>query len=367
LPNSSQQVTVTADVKSESGAIQSAIIKYGNSSHLLNQTITMTAIGNKYSGIIPSMASGKKVYYRIVAQDGTNFDSISYDYHVVDLSTVHTGYSTKTINEIQGLQSLSPLSNQKVIVTGVVSARIEDGFFIQTDSMDWNGLYVFYPYDEAGFDIKKYPPRGAKVTVAGKVTEFFDMTELKEITGVYVNEYAGLSKPIKITTGSLSEKHESMLVTVTNATCKTVSDGYGVWTVNDGSGVCNIHDNYTGFSPQINKNYTITGAVTYSYGKYRIELTDIKDVEAGNSVNETSQNNDYSLSPNPVVNSNFTISANEIILKSELYYSTGMLATKVECYSKECLMNVSNLKTGIYILLIYTKTKTMTDKIIINN
>lgn len=87
-------------------------------------------------------------------------------------------FSSKTIHEIQGDGAVTPLLGQDVAVTGIVTARKANGFFMQTAGDDdlnpatSQGLFVFTAQAPA-------VAVGDSVTARGTASEFFSLTQLE--------------------------------------------------------------------------------------------------------------------------------------------------------------------------------------------
>jgi predicted extracellular nuclease len=139
--------------------------------------------------------------------------------------------------EIQGAGLASPLAGQRRRTEGnVVTAVFSDGFFIQARTGDGNpetsdGLFVF----------TGAPPTvavGNEVKATGKVTEFFDMTELDADEEVVVTA-SGLPLPTPATFDASTpspdqplppielERYEGMLVRVLNGTVSSPTNQFG--------------------------------------------------------------------------------------------------------------------------------------------
>ncbi len=86
-PTSSDSVTVSSDILDISG-VSSATLQYRIDSGAWNN-VTMTNVGDTWSGIIPAQADGVTVTYRIVAYDGIGNEAISEeDFYIVSDSPV---------------------------------------------------------------------------------------------------------------------------------------------------------------------------------------------------------------------------------------------------------------------------------------
>ena len=102
----------------------------------------------------------------------------------------------RTISEVQGDKNVSPFENQNVKVTGVVTARIKNGFFLQTsdDKIDKNpatseGILVF-----TGSEPAAEATIGNLVTVTGFVEEFVPKQELASLPVTQLSMKKGVDK-----------------------------------------------------------------------------------------------------------------------------------------------------------------------------
>jgi len=181
--------------------------------------------------------------------------------------------NAQTIAEIQGTGDASPYDGQSVTTTGIVTAVAPQGYFIQDGTALRSGIYVYEQTNS--------PAVGDEVTLAGTVTEYFELTEIVDVTSFTINSSNNtLPNPILLSTGDASnEDYEGMLVSVQNATCTNTDLGFGEWQVNDGSGALAVDDLMFLFSPDLNIDYGVTGILTYSFSAYKIEPRSMDDVE----------------------------------------------------------------------------------------
>ncbi|MEN8173591.1 MAG: hypothetical protein ABFS03_12025, partial [Chloroflexota bacterium] len=162
----------------------------------------------------------------------------------------------------------SPYKDQDGITTeGIVTARFYNGYFIEDPAGGaWQGLFV---YDT------NTPSLGDRIRLTGTVTEYYNLTQLKEITSFTVLSTGNtIPTPTILTTGEVSqEQWESVLVRVETASVTNDDLGHGEWSVNDGSGDVVIDDKgsyaYTPTNGDI-LNYII-GVLDYSYGAFKIQ------------------------------------------------------------------------------------------------
>ena len=103
------------------------------------------------------------------------------------------GQKDLTIAQIQGIKNVSEHIGMSVKTTGIVTARLRTGFFLQTpdskidgDPLSSEGVYVFTKDD---------PPAdaaiGNEITVSGKVEEFRHRNENYGLTITEINHFLG--------------------------------------------------------------------------------------------------------------------------------------------------------------------------------
>jgi len=201
---------------------------------------------------------------------------------------------TLSIYDIQFTENFngnSYYNNQTITTSGIVTASDGMKYFIQDGNGAWNGIYV---YDSNN------PTIGDHITITGFVFEYNNMTEIKELTNFNINSNGNtLPEPTLLTTNNAnSEQFEGVLLKVVGATCTNTDMGYGEWMVNDGSGDLIIDDLYFPFVPTIDKSYSITGLMGYSYGVYKMYPRSAEDIEeiATSGILEISLFDAYTLS-----------------------------------------------------------------------
>lgn len=272
-PQANDPVDFTVQITESNGnAFDSVRVYWGLDYFTMNNVLTPSVSGNQYTTTIPGQAAGTKVLVEVKAWSGSNFKHFPAFYKVA--TEPFTGTLT-SIYTIQGQSSTSPLNGQTVSTSGIVTAVFGSNFFLQNGSGAWNGIYI---YNSGSF-----PVIGDSVIVTAEVSEYYDMTELSNVTAFYpVSTGNPLPEPVILPTGSIQdEQYEGVLVKVENAEC--VRDtSYGMWFVNDGSGDCLIHNSSVySFNYTIGNIYTITGPLNFDFGEFKIELRSEDDVEAG--------------------------------------------------------------------------------------
>ena len=93
-PTPTDTVTVSSDILDVSG-VGSAVLQYRIESGAWNN-VTMTNVGDTYSGTIPAQADGTTVTYRIVAYDGIGNEAVSVENFYTVAEEVTTPTTTTT-------------------------------------------------------------------------------------------------------------------------------------------------------------------------------------------------------------------------------------------------------------------------------
>jgi len=280
-----EPIEITAQISSSAGSISDASISWGLSYNNLENQSDMSSNGEAFTGSIPAQAEEDTVFYQIVASDDFNSDeSVVYSYYIPP----EFNGELETIYDIQGQQDLSPMADRivnqdgteelnygEVSTSGVVTANFGEMYFIQDGQGPWNGIMVY--------DNGRNPQLGDSIIVTGIVAEYYNMTEITEISGYYhIASGKSLPDPTIINTGEASEEYESILVKVVEAECTfdNYHADYFMWRVDDGTGELKIHNTATfEYDPTEGEIYTITGPLNWDFGEFKIELRFESDVQ----------------------------------------------------------------------------------------
>ena len=123
------------------------------------------------------------------------------------------------------------------------------------------------------------PAIGDSLTITAEVEESYNLTQLNNVSSFTVkNSGNTLPDATVITTGTIDELHEGLLVKIVNAKITNEDAGYGEFVINDGSGVLNVDDDIYLHSAVLNDDITITGVVTYSFGAWKLLPRSASDV-----------------------------------------------------------------------------------------
>ncbi len=206
---------------------------------------------------IPVDAQYSDLYKIKVQDDGTGL--------IADSSNVITVVSIPTINEIQSTITTgdeSDYNGHVVKTSGIVTAIDYGKYFIQDGDGGWNGIQVS--------DGTNTPAIGDNITITAEV-EDYDVTVLKNVSSYTVTSSGNtLPNVTVITTGTIDELHEGILVKIVDTEITNADAGYGEFVIDDGSGELNVDDDIYLHTAVLNDHITITGVTTYSYGAWKL-------------------------------------------------------------------------------------------------
>jgi hypothetical protein len=272
---------------------------------------------------------------------------IQIDSAVIAVATP-TVVSVYDIQYTTDMSGNSPYNNTNVLTGGIVTATHSTGYFIQSGSGPWTGIFVF--------NNTNTPQRGDSVTFNAQVTEYFNMTQLQNVTNFNIvssgNPMPAASVVSTQTAGS--EPYEGVLIQVNNANCTNPSAGFGEWTINDGSGAVNVDDLLFPYTPTLNTVYHITGVIYFSFGTYKILPRDINDIQIATGTTEYTIDN-IQLYPNPT-NGELNIQiSNQLIsdkLQINIYDISGKIIHSTTVSNNKINLDVNHLENGVYFLQI---------------
>jgi len=188
-----------------------------------------------------------------------------------------------TIQEIQETtdpEGDSPLVNQIVTTSGIVTAAYDEGFWIQDGTGAWSGVFV--REDNAAVAV------GDDVSFTGIVQESNGLTRLNNISDLLVSTSSNPLPAAEILTTATAgvEEFESVLIQLNGVTCTDNDLGFGEWMINDGSGDYRVDDELYDANPQLLLGYDLTGIAYFSFGDFKLLPRDAADVVLNPSENE---------------------------------------------------------------------------------
>lgn len=301
LAVANEPVTIEANINNTATRSLTGSLFWGLGFDNLTNEIEMTTDGDVFTAQIPGQAEDARVFYKIVATDGTaENESVVYNYYV---PKIFTGTLT-SIYDIQGQQDDSPYQGQVVSTSGIVTGNFGSNYFIQDGTGGWNGLFIY----ESG----RNPSIGDSIILTGEIKEYYGKTEMSNITDYYfISANNTLPDPVVVSTGGVEEQHEGILVKVKNALCTddNFPANYGMWTVDDGTGELRIHNTSVfEYEPAQGSYYSITGPMNYDFDEWKIELRFESDVTDGGDTDGPSI-----VEVTPVISTNIKLLFNEAV------------------------------------------------------
>jgi hypothetical protein len=250
-----------------------------------------------------------------------------------------------SIYEIQfseDVEANSPLEGQMVFTGGIVTAVKSDttSFFIQNGSGPWNGIYVY--------DNMNFPQVGDSVTFNAEVEEFYNLTELKNVSDFVIVSSNNSVVFTEVTNEMANtEPFEGVLVRLLSVECNSVLNQYDEWSVSDGTNNVIVSDFLYIYTPVLNQTYNVSGVVDYSFDEFKVCPRDESDIVLSSASNILDQNiASLDLFPNP---SNGIINIQEFG-KFEVFSTSGQLV-----FSSKVNHTIVNLKIakGTYFCKLY--------------
>ncbi|MEA3444129.1 MAG: T9SS type A sorting domain-containing protein [Bacteroidota bacterium] len=347
-------VVVSASISDPDGTISQVTLTWGlDGINFLNTLALSSVLGvySSYPNSIPAHALGTEVFYKFEAIDDDNDTTVLVQSYIVENAPTNI-----SIYDIQGQTAISPYEGQTVMTTGIVTGLLPGSYpayYIQDGTGAWNGLYVFD---------SNTPTIGDEITITGEIIEYYDLTEMKNLTSYTVNSSGNaLPEPVLLTTGALSdEAYETVFIRVENATCTNDDAGYGNWEIDDGSGPILVHNNdsYT-YAQALGENYNVQGVLNFYYN-WRIELRINGDVTIYSDIDPVN-NTAFRMYPNPVT-STLNITGNQNISKISIFNILGEQMLQNQPEKNIVNIDVDGLTSGVYFLKVENENGTTSTK-----
>lgn len=292
---------------------------------------------------------------QVVADTNFNTAEFIFSFKATDGSMNHLEIDSVSICPVtQSLTSIyniqyttdangnSPYANSTVLTGGIVTAIHSTGFFVQSGTGPWSGIFVF--------NNTNTPNRGDSVTFSAQVEEYFGMTQLKNVSNFTIVNSGNTVLPTVVTTTQAgTEPYEGVLVKVEFATCSNANAGFGEWTVWNSPTSINIDDMIFAFTPTQGAAYDVTGPVYYSFSTYKILPRDANDIVLVSQVGmQENQLENIKVYPNPASNFVTIESANQFNANILILDTRGALVKQFNLTNTSERIDVSDLSNGIY-------------------
>jgi len=217
----------------------------------------------------------------------------------IDEGALQEPATTTAIYDIQYVANpetddASPLNGQEVTISGIVTAEFWGSdqmryMYVQDAEGPWNGIVCFeyggwnnFSWVDADGNPHHGPAEGDQVTLTGTVDEYYNLTELVDVSvGIVNGSTAEMISPSVISPGELDESYEGCLVKFDGVTVSDPDLGYGEWEfTNDAMETAVADDKWDYFYyPEAGQELgAIVGVVDYSYGAYKVQPRLARDV-----------------------------------------------------------------------------------------
>jgi endonuclease I/DNA/RNA endonuclease YhcR with UshA esterase domain len=335
-------------------AIASVVVFWGKSYNSEEKSFATTLSGNNYQAEINlnGFSGGEYLYYKVVASDVAQNQRVRHFSAFIHKNIPKTELTS--LSAIQGTQEASPLINQKVTVSGRVSKIIDSEYFIQNDGQ--RESVCIYSGPETG-------AVGDSVVISGTVTEYNNLTEIKDIIYFCNLKNNQPITPLEVKANEINEDMEGRLVTIKNATFlqsgTTIPDNGGSYTFTDGSGSLALYVNYS--SKLIGQKLptgttTITGIISQYKSDYQLIIRDVNDFKSAPTIvlpELSGEENPFRVFPNPAMSGNIQIQApSPSMLKHVTIRNlSGQLLLQEKIDSETKQIDVSRFPPGAYLVL----------------
>ncbi len=297
-PIETDDVMVTATISDADGSITSAVLAYNSGGGSVDISMSTTGSDNQYTAVIPAQSTGTTVTFSITAVDNASNSTTSAELSYLVIST---GGQITAIHDIQYTTDSSgdsPLDGQTVNISGIVTAEFWGSsnnryFYVQDAEGPWNGIVCF---EYGGWDTFDFTSsagivhsvaEGDSVTVTGTVDEYYNLTEIVDVTEVIIHGPAiNMISPAVVTAGQImtggsdAEAYEGCLVKVDNVSVDNPDLDNGEWSVTDGTNSVRVDDKWAYyFWPESAQELAnVTGVMDYSYSNTKIQPRLARDV-----------------------------------------------------------------------------------------
>jgi predicted extracellular nuclease len=295
-PTEADDVTVSAAI-TDDGTIASATLTYNTGSTDADVTMSNTT-GDTYTGTIPAQTAGTTVTFSITAVDNDDSTTTSTESSYL---VNPTGGEITAIYDIQYTTDSSgdsPLNGETVTISGIVTAEFWGSssnryLYVQDAEGPWNGVVCF---EYGGWDTFDFSSsagmvhsvaEGDSVTVTGTVDEYYNLTEIVDVTEVIIHGPAvNMISPAVVTPGQImtggseTEAYEGCLVEIDNVTVDNADLNNGEWSVTHGTNSVRVDDiwDYYYFPESGQALAEVVGVMTYTYSDAKLEPRLARDV-----------------------------------------------------------------------------------------
>lgn len=236
----------------------------------------------------------------------------------------------------------SPENGNIVLTGGIVTAHHAGGYYIQSGVGPFSGVFVE--------DNTNAVSRGDSVTLSATVNEFFNFTQLENVTGFTIVS-SGNSEPAATVipnTGDVNAEQYEGVKVMTTGEVTNDNYGFGMFQIFDNATDSTLVDDviyqYIATNGQV---LEVTGVVNYSFSEYKILPRDVNDINDVTSVNEIEAVN-IDVYPT-FITGNVTVMASNNVAY-QVVDMTGKIVKSGSLVNGYNTINLENLSTGIYFI-----------------
>ena len=214
------------------------------------------------------------------------------EFTVAEQNTVTSIYDIQYVED-PDTDDASPLNGQEVTIQGTVTAEFwgSDQYrymFVQDSEGPWNGIVCF---EYGGWDSFSWvdetgtahpgPAEGDEVTLTGTVEEYYNLTELTDVSsGIVHGESESELTPSFISVSEIGEAYEGCLIAVEDVVVTNPDLGYGEWEFSDGESTARCDDkwDYFYYPEEGHQLADIEGVLDYNFSNYKLQPRLARDV-----------------------------------------------------------------------------------------
>lgn len=281
-PETNDLVTITATF-TNSELTPTATLYYGTTFDSETYSSAYTGTGTMTASLdLSNFSDYDLIYLKTVTSDGV----IKYNsFYVAPNKTI------TPISSVQGTGDESPLTSQVVTISGIVTANLDNSFYMQSGTGLYSGICVYSTF--RGYI-------GDSVTATGTATEYYTLTELGSVTMVYSYGLKDTLEPVNVAISDLSEAYEGMFIQLDNvvfsAPEETITTDGGTYTLTQGTDELTV---YIRYNSRLSGSYfpggtlSVKGILSEYSGTYQLLIDNdswinyMAEVEAPVAVNDT--------------------------------------------------------------------------------
>ena len=305
-------------------------------------------IGTDASHVFTGLTAGQHtIHASLVANNNSVIATATSTFTVDFTERIYT--AIRDIQYTEDANGDSPLNNQTVWVKGVVTSNFINtpyfpvkGYSIQDANEAWSGIWVF--------DSNNNPNIGDSVRFQALVTEYYGLTELKNVSNFEIYDM-GIVSPIDVTAYEVNnEAYEGCYVRVECVRSVGSTMPYGNWScVNETGDTVTFSHNFENGTYNITKDsyYGVSGVVEYNRGYYYVNYPSLNDIVADCNLDvDEILENSIEVYPNPTngqINITNAEGQNIVVINT-----LGQVVATVENASENQIIDMSGLCDGTY-------------------